>query len=345
MPELWGKSYSQRELLRRVGDMRQLAWVEPFELTEGAERGVRAVRLVQASGLDLVVVPDRGMSLTRVYLHGIPLPFTTSVGTVHPSFSEPVGAGWLRTWPGGFLTPCGLTQVGSPCSDEGEDLPLHGRMAGLPSREVRWGAGWKQDDYHLWVEGLVMQTAFFGEKISLRRRIWTWLGETRFWIEDTIENQDFQPVPLMFLQHFNLGFPLVDEGARLELPAHHTQPRDEVAQAGVASYAQVDAPIPGYREQVFYHRLQAGADGQVEVRLSNPSFDGGRGLGVYWRYALKDYPILVQWKMMGEGNYVMGIEPSNCQVEGRAQERARGALQVLQPFESRRFLIEVGFLR
>jgi hypothetical protein len=45
--------------------------------------------------------------------------------------------------------------------------------------------------------------------------------------------------------------------------------------------------------------------------------------------------------MMGQINYVLGIEPANCQVGGRSQERARGALQFLQPGEQREFHVEI----
>jgi hypothetical protein len=40
---------------------------------------------------------------------------------------------------------------------------------------------------------------------------------------------------------------------------------------------------------------------------------------------------------------VLGIEPANCYVEGRAAERARGTLAVLEPGESRTYelVIEV----
>jgi hypothetical protein len=262
----------------------------------------------------------------------------------HPAFSEQAGLGWLRTWPGGFLTPCGLTQVGSPCVDGGDELGLHGRVAGTPARNVRWGGDWKEDDYFLWAEGTVRQAVTFGEDISLHRRIGMWLTGTRFWIEDTVENHSFQPVPHMFLQHFNLGFPLVDSTTRLELPAHTSEPRDEVARVGFEHYNTYEEPQAGYQEQVFYHHLQADASGQVEVRLVNPGFDQGRGLGIYWRYALADYPVLVQWKMMGEGLYVTGIEPGNCFVSGRVEEREQGRLQYLQPLETRRYRIEIGLI-
>jgi hypothetical protein len=342
MANLWGKTISKTELLRRVGDIRQLARVEPFELVDGSERGVRAARLRNACGLEMVVVTDRGMAITELSFQGVPLAFLSGVGTAHPAFTEPAGLGWLRTWPGGFLTPCGLNQVGSPGTDQGEELGLHGRVAGTPARDVRWGGDWKEDDYYLWVEGTVRQAAIFGEDISMRRRIGLWLDGTRFWIEDVVENHSFKPVEHMFLQHFNLGFPLVDDGTRLELPAHTTQPRDDIAQAGFGHYNVLEPPQAGYQEQVFYHQLQAGPGGQVEVRLVNPNFDGGRGLSVVWRYSLVDYPVLVQWKMMGEGLYVAGIEPGNCHVSGRNAERERGTLQILQPQETRRYMIEVG---
>lgn len=344
MAVLWGKTYTRVDLLRRVGDIRQLAQAQPFELTDGIERGVRAVRMRNASGLDLTVVPDRGMAITDLALGGTPLPFLTAAGMVHPAFSEPEDTGWLRTWPGGFVTPCGLTQVGSAGEDAGEKLGLHGRVAGIPASAVRWGGEWKDDDYYLYVEGMVRQTAMFGEDISLHRRIGMWLGGSRFWIEDTVENHAFRPVPHMFLQHFNLGFPLVDATTRLDLPQSDVRPRDEVARAGFERYNMFESPAAGFQEQVFYHNLQAGPDGQVEVRLTNPAFDGGKGLGVYWRYALADYPILAEWKMMGEGQYVVGIEPANCHVEGRRAERDSGSLQILQPFEKRHYRIEVGLV-
>ncbi len=343
MAVLWGKQYSKTEILRRVGDIRQLAQVVPFELADGTERGVRAVRMRNGGGLDFTVVTDRGMAITDLSYLSVPQAFLTGGGVAHPSYSEPAGLGWLRTWPAGFLTPCGLNQVGSPNEDRGEALGQHGRVAGIPAREVRWGGDWRGDDYFLWVEGTVRQVAMFGEDISLQRRIGTWLGGTRFWIEDFVENHSFNSVPHMFLQHFNLGFPLVDAGTRLELSEHTTEPRDEAAQAGIESYNIFEEPQVGYREQVFYHSLQADAKGQVEVRLVNPHFAGSRELCVYWRYALAEYPVLAEWKMMGEGPYVVGIEPANCHVGGRAAERERGSLQILLPHETRRYRIEVGF--
>jgi len=49
--------------------------------------------------------------------------------------------------------------------------------------------------------------------------------------------------------------------------------------------------------------------------------------------------------MVGEGAYVVGMEPGNCVPEGRVSARKRGTLQVLQPGEKVTFHLEIGVLR
>jgi hypothetical protein len=343
MARLWGKEYTKLEILRRVGDIRQLAAAQPFELADGPERGTRGVRLFNACGLDLSVLTDRGMSLAQLAWRGIQLSLLSSNGSVHPSFSEHQGTGWLRTWPGGFVTVCGLSQVGEAVRDGVDELTLHGRAASLPACGVHWGGEWDGDNYTIWAEGTLHEAVVFGHHLSLRRRVWMRLDEARFWIEDLVTNEGMRPAPHMFLQHFNLGFPLLDADSRLEIPVGNIQARDEAAQPGLERWSSFDPPMPDFHEQVFYHDLRADEDGFVELRLRNNSFNQGQGLGVYWKYLKSDYPILVEWKNMAEGLYVVGIEPANCHVEGRVKERVKGTLQVLEPLETRSYRIEIGF--
>jgi hypothetical protein len=48
--------------------------------------------------------------------------------------------------------------------------------------------------------------------------------------------------------------------------------------------------------------------------------------------------------MMGQGTYVVGLEPANCWVEGRAADRQRGVLRHLGPGESACPVLEIGVL-
>jgi hypothetical protein len=47
---------------------------------------------------------------------------------------------------------------------------------------------------------------------------------------------------------------------------------------------------------------------------------------------------------MGEGEYVMGLEPCNCYVGGRTDPRNAGTLDILKPGESRDFDVTIDIL-
>ena len=170
------------------------------------------------------------------------------------------------------------------------------------------------------------------------------MGESRFWIEDKVENQGYRETPLMIIYHLNIGFPVLAEGSRLISPTMEVSPVTEEAAKGKEDYARFSAPIPGFKEKVYYHRMRADENGFVRCALVNENIEG-QGLGVYLSYKLVQLPNFIQWKMMGEAEYVVGMEPANCQVEGRAKERQRKALQVLKPGEKKEFCLEVGVLR
>lgn len=105
----------------------------------------------------------------------------------------------------------------------------------------------------------------------------------------------------------------------------------------MSDWEHFHAPVAGYREQVFYHDLPADSAGWAAIGLVNPVL--GLKLSVCFQKA--GLSNLVEWKQMGQGAYVLGLEPGNCEVSGRSQERARGTLQYIQPGEQREFAVEI----
>ena len=55
-------------------------------------------------------------------------------------------------------------------------------------------------------------------------------------------------------------------------------------------------------------------------------------------------PFLWQWKQLGQGSYVAGVEPANCFGRGRAYDRQRGTLRFLEPGEQQAYALEIGVL-
>jgi len=338
MATLFGQELSRESLRKRTGHLHQVAGIRFSELTEGREAGVRIADVRTGSGLRFQVTLDRGMDISAAEYKGIPLAWRSAAGDVHPSHYNPGGLEWLRTFPGGLLTGCGMTYLGAPCRDGDEDLGLHGRLSHIPADGVSTTETWEGNECTLSLKGRVREWSTFKENLLLERTYRVALGHSRIAIEDRVSNEGSSRTPFMMLYHINPGWPLVDDGSRLLLNARSTVPRDAEAAKGMAEATQFIAPQPGYREQVFFHDLIADPEGYACALLLNPRLK----TGFYVRYRQKELPRYIEWKMMGEGTYVTGMEPGNCSVMGRAAERAAGTLQFLDPGEERRFSLEIG---
>jgi hypothetical protein len=337
MAYLFNRTWSRAELLKQVGDLSQIAGIELGELSDGSERGLRVADVRTGSGLGFTVLLDRGMDIGLASYKGMPLAWVSPTSFSHPMYFDPQGLHWLRTFGAGLLTGCGLTSAGAPGEDDGESLGLHGRLSHLPARQVSINETWNGDDCSFQVEGEMRQARVFGENLRLKRRITTGLGSNCISIRDVVENLGTAASPLMLLYHINLGFPLLDESSELVAEPHPVEPRDTAAEPGLHEWMRFQKPTLGYAEQVFYHDLPADKNGWASVHLVNRA----RKLGLHVRFQKATLPNLVQWKMMGQGTYVLGLEPANCRVGGRSQERARGTLQILQPSEVSEFHMEI----
>lgn len=340
MPQLFGQHYSREELQKRVGHLLQVAGVRMMALQEGSEAGVRIADVRTGSGLRFQVSLDRGMDISIADYKGVSLAWRSPNGDVHPSYYDPRGLGWARSFPGGLMTGCGLTYLGAPCVDEGEELGLHGRLSNTPATDVKTSTQWLDDRCVFAVSGSVRESTLFGDDLLLRRTIEVELGESIITFRDTVVNEGNRRSPLMLLYHVNAGWPTVDEGAELLLNASLTMPRDPEAAKDLKTATKMIAPLPDFKEQVYFHDLKVDNNGMATVLLANKKAQ----LGLFVRYRQKELPRFIEWKMMGEGTYVLGMEPANCWVQGRARERERGTLQFLDPGEERVFFLQIGML-
>ncbi|MDD5704885.1 MAG: aldose 1-epimerase family protein [Kiritimatiellae bacterium] len=333
------KAHDHKYLSPRVGRMAQLASIRRLVADDGMGRGMRALEVNNGSGLAFTVYPDRALDIGQAYFKGIPIAWIAAGGEAAPQFYNESGLGWLRTFGGGLLTGCGLTNVGSPCTADGEAHGLHGRLSHLIAEDVNTASEWSQDTYRLTIRGCVRQSRVFGENLTLARELSTAYGENCITVRDVVENRGFRPSPFMLLYHLNLGWPLVDEGATIEMSPHEVVPRDDHAATGVREWSQFSAPVPGYAERVFYHSLPPDAQGLASARLANPKL----GIALRVSYRLAELPYLIQWRMMGQGEYVLGLEPANCYPEGQVNIAKRGLLRHLAPGEKTETCLRLSF--
>jgi hypothetical protein len=340
------------EAVRRLaGHPEQVVGAELLRREDGSERGVRLVRL-RTGEIDVDVVVDRALDVGAAAIRGVPVAWISPTGLTGPWFAEPRGIGTLRTFFGGLLTTCGLEHTLGPTEDDvgyfaypgkaREAFPLHGRLSATPARLTGYGTALDAAVPHVYVEGEVRQATVFGEHFVLRRRIEADVGGRELRIRDVVRNAGYAPTPHMVLYHVNVGWPVVAPGARVD--AAVGEPRFATEAAQDADWRVIEPPRAGAVEQVWEHTPRPGAAGRVHACVRNPDVGGGRAVGVEVAYDSTTLPRLFQWRVMGEGHYVVGLEPGNSRFEGRHAARAAGELDVLAPGDERRYALDLRLL-
>lgn len=327
------------ELRRRIGDVSQVASAREVRLGDGNEDGVRAIDVRVAGGLSALVLADRGLDIGPAWVDGHPIGWQSTTGIVGPSHGDE--AHWLRRFHGGLLTTCGLQNVGPPNVDEGVAHGIHGRVSGIPARNVTHRVVADGDRWAVEVSGELRETDVFGVDLVLRRTLRFPMGEPLVEIHDEVVNQGYGAAGLMLLYHCNIGWPVVADGAVLLPPRATVVPRDARAEAGLDVHRTFTAPVDGFEEQVFEHVLAEPRPARASIAIANPGYAPTGGIAVAVEFDPAQLPHLWHWRMLGPGMYLTGLEPATCGILGRAAERERGTVDWLAPGEGRTFDVTI----
>lgn len=309
-----------------VGSPDQLASARAS--VSGADRGhpQRALDLRVYGGLDIRLLPDRGLDIAEAWCAGLPLAWISRVGEVGP-LQVPRGTDWNRAFGGGLLTTCGLQNVGAPS----EGHPQHGTFSHLPARDVRVERVREGDEIALVVSGVVEDADALGTHLRCERTVRTVTGQGEVVLRGVVTNLGAEAVAAPVLYHVNIGAPLWAPGARLVTSSTEVRPRDDAAAAALPEWDVAPQPGQGGVERVFEHVVAPAADGWSRVLVVNDAL--GTELEVAWDASA--LPRLHQWVHPARGVYVLGIEPANCSVLGRAADHAGGRLPMLGAGASR----------
>lgn len=318
-----------------IGNTTQLFTVREYRITGGAADGVRAVTVNNGSGLSFTVLPDRAMDICECCYNGRNLCYKTPVGITAPQYFDERGDEWMRGFGAGFFVTCGLDNIGSSCVDSGEPVPTHGRISNTPAENFK--VEYSEDGLCATLVGTMNQSVMFRSQQTLTRRITCKHGENTIYVSDTVRNGQARPAPLMLLYHFNMGYPLLSEDARLILPSASRRGRTPLANSELNLYGTFIPPVYGYIERCYYHDNTPDSDGLVTAGMVNPKTN----LSVRITYNKEQLPFFVQWKMMGTNEYVCGLEPCNSTIEGRADSRARGTLYTMNPGETKVYNLKI----
>ena len=197
-----------------IGCEQQIYGVEESRLVGGRGDGMRLFNVRNGKGLEFTVSADRCADISRLSFKGDNFGYFAPCGYVAPQYYDKDGVGFLKSFTAGFFTTCGLTAVGSPCTDDGEELPLHGTIANTPCENIRH---WIEDNA-IHVVATVRDAEIFSHKLLLEREYIIYLDKNEITLTDTIKNIGSNEWPLEILYHCNMGYPLLSENSIVNVP-------------------------------------------------------------------------------------------------------------------------------
>lgn len=294
----------------KISNFTQVASLRRYTLTEGLGKGLNVIDCDNGK-LRFLVNEDKACDIMQLYHEGTNVSFVSKNGFTKREIP------FLNRFEGGMLYTCGLDSVGGR-----EGYELHGTLHNTPADIVR--AECSEDG--IVIEAILRDTALFGKNLVLRRKIYSAIGGECVTVEDTLINEGFRDEKYCLLYHINVGYPMLDAGAKLLAEVETAAPRNDWARQNEESMLGMTLPEDNGDECCYFLKLK-----RPEVSLINSKLNKRFTL----TYSGETLPHFVEWKSMVSGDYALGLEPCTTELDDRF------AYKTIKPLEKIAFSINV----
>ena len=276
----------------RISNFQQVASIRRYTLSEGREKGLDVLDCDNGKIRFLLNV-SKACDIMQLYHEGQNISFISKNGFTKRETP------FLRRFEGGMLYTCGLDSVGGR-----DGFELHGTLHNIPAEIIRAEC----NENGITVEAIIHDTALFGKNLVLKRKIFTAIGGDSVTLEDTLVNEGYKTEEYCLLYHINVGYPMLDNGAKVVADVESYTPRTAWAkQNETTMYAMNDA-VPNQEEACYFLKLS-----KPEIALVNEKI--GKKFTV--SYSGDTLTHFVEWKSMASGDYALGLEPCTTELDDR----------------------------
>lgn len=277
----------------KIANYQQVASLRRYTLSEGKEKGIDVIDCDNGKIRFLLNI-SKACDIMQLYHEGQNLSFISKNGF---SLRE---TPFATRFEGGMLYTCGLDNVGG--ARDGN--PVHGSLHNIPAEVVRAEC----NESGIEVEAIIRDTALLGKNLVLRRRIYTSIASDSVELEDTLVNEGFRAENYCVLYHFNVGYPLLDEGARIVADVAKCEPRTPWAKENEDTAYEIGAPEPDRKETCYFLTFNKPSISLVNDKL---------GKSLTLSFSDDTLPHFVEWKSMASGTYALGFEPCTTELDDR----------------------------
>ena len=276
----------------KISNLQQVASIRRYTLTEGREKGLDVLDCDNGKIRFLLNV-SKACDIMQLYHEGQNMSFVSKNGFTKRETP------FLNRFEGGMLYTCGLDSVGGR-----DGFELHGTLHNIPAEIVRAEC----NESGIVVEAIIRDTALFGKNLIMKRKFFTEIGGDSVTLEDTLINEGYKAEEYCLLYHINVGYPMLDDGAKVIADVESYTPRTAWAKQNEATMYEMSASIPNQEETCYFLKLK-----KPEITLVNEKI--GKKFTV--SYSGDTLPHFVEWKSMASGDYALGFEPCTTELDER----------------------------
>ena len=273
----------------RISNYMQVASLRRYHLMGGSQDGLEVIDCDNGK-LRFLINVSKACDVMQVYHEGQNVSFISKNGFTKREIA------FLNRFEGGMVYTCGLDNAGRR-----EGYEMHGTFHNTPAEILRAEC----NEGGIVIEALIRNSALFGQNLVMKRRITSAIGGDHLVLEDTLCNEGYSDAEYGLLYHVNVGYPMLDEGARILIDAADCYACTPFAtDTADARYAISDA-IPEEPECCYYLTVNA-----PKATLENPRI----GKAFTLSYSGDTLPCFLEWKSMASGDYALGLEPCTTRI-------------------------------
>ena len=298
----------------RISNFGQVASIRRYILTEGREKGLDIIDCDNGKIRFLLNV-SKACDIMQLYHEGQNISFISKNGFTKRETC------FLNRFEGGMLYTCGLDSVGGR-----DGYELHGTFHNIPAEIIHAEC----NENGIVVEAIIRDTALFGKNLVMKRKIYSDIGGDSVTLEDTLVNEGFKDEEYCLLYHINVGYPMLDDGAKVVADVESYTPRTPFAKENERTMYEMSASIPNQEETCYFLKLR-----KPEVSLMNER--AGKKFTI--SYSGDTLPCFVEWKSMASGDYALGLEPCTTELDDRF------TYQTIKPNEQIQFFARISITK
>jgi len=276
----------------KISNLSQVASIRRYTFTDGKEKGLEVIDCDNGKIRFLLNV-TKALDVMQLYHEGQNMSFISKNGFTAREI--PFG----NRFEGGMVYTCGLDSLGRRNGFE-----LHGTHHNNPAVVTVAEC----DESGIRIEADIDSTELFGKSLTLHRKVTAEIGSDTVTIEDTLINKGYATEDYCILYHINIGYPMLDEGAKIKADITDYYTRTAWAKEKASEMFDVTPPVPCEDETCYFLNMK-----KPEISLVNPKL--GKTFTV--RYSKDTLPSFIEWHSMASGDYALGFEPASTTLDDR----------------------------